>query len=179
MEWTAFITSKQSLMQSLTGSRSTEIEKNSRMPKKGPISVNSDSNRMEELLDCFAFKKVPTVERARKRDLHKESKDVPEKKPKLLSDVLSGENLPSLVPSYTTNGNGAAVRSNTGIPISKEPSSQWSRVPLPLSKRDPILAVQHWEREGSVPYTPPSDIPFHPTSVIEYTGRFLRFVVER
>ena len=167
MEWTALITTKQSLMQSPTENRSTKMERKSRMPKKGPISVKSDSNRMEELLDCFAFKKVPTVERARKRDLRKESKDAPEKKPKLLSDILSGENLPSLVPSYT------------GIPVSKEPSSRWSRVPLPLSKRDPILAVQHWEREGSVPYTPPSDIPLHPTSVIEYTGAFLRLVVER
>ena len=179
MEWTALITTKQSLMQSPTGARSTKMEKKRRMPKKGSISVKSDSNRMEELLDCFAFKKVPTVERARKRDMRKESKDAPEKKPKLLSDILSGENLPSLVPSYTTNGNGAAARSNTGIPVSKEPSSRWSRVPLPLSKRDPILAVQHWEREGSVPYTPPSDIPLHPTSVIEYTGAFLRLVVER
>ena len=75
MEWTALITTKQSLMQSPTGARSNKMEKKRRMPKKGSISVKSDSNRMEELLDCFAFKKVPTVERARKRDLRKESKD--------------------------------------------------------------------------------------------------------
>ncbi|OAO16612.1 hypothetical protein AV274_1663 [Blastocystis sp. ATCC 50177/Nand II] len=114
---------------------------------------------MEDLLNCFAFKKVPTVERTRKRDFQKEAQEESGKKPKLLQDVLSGENPPSFVPSYTTKG----------IVMNKEPSSRWSRVPLPLSKRDPILAVQHWEREGGVPYTPPSDIPLHPTSVIEYT----------
>lgn len=125
---------------------------------------------MEDLLNCFAFKKVPTVERTRKRDFQKEAQDESGKKPKLLQDILSGENPPSFVPSYTTKGANWRDSSGIGIVMNKEPSSRWSRVPLPLSKRDPILAVQHWEREGGVPYTPPSDIPLHPTSVIEYTG---------
>lgn len=135
-----------------------------------PIFGGHVSNRMEDLLNCFAFKKVPTVERSRKREFQKDFPDKSGKKPKLLQDAISGENPPSFVPSYTAKGVDWTVSSRIGIVMNKEPSSRWSRVPLPLSKRDPILAVQHWEREGGVPYTPPSDIPLHPTSVIEYTG---------
>ena len=60
---------------------------------------------MEALLSTLAFRRVPTVERTKKR--RKEEQDaeqVSRKRPKLLEDILSGENPPTLVPSYTSKG---------------------------------------------------------------------------
>ena len=60
---------------------------------------------MEALLSTLAFRRVPTVERTRKRKKEEQdSEQVSRKRPKLLEDILSGENPPSLVPSYTSKG---------------------------------------------------------------------------
>lgn len=59
---------------------------------------------MEKLLGTLAFSKVPKVERNRKREQKDEKEYLQEKKPKLLEDILNGENPPPLVPSYTTEG---------------------------------------------------------------------------
>ena len=59
---------------------------------------------MEKLLGTLAFSKVPKVERNRKREPKDEKEYSQEKKPKLLEDILNGENPPPLVPSYTSEG---------------------------------------------------------------------------
>lgn len=59
---------------------------------------------MEKLLGTLAFKKVPRVERSRKRECSQQKQSSTEKKPKLLEEILNGKNPPSLFPSYTMNG---------------------------------------------------------------------------
>ena len=114
---------------------------------------------MEKLLGTLAFTKVPRLDKTRKREQRAEKDSIQEKKPRLLEDILTGENPPSLVPSYTSEG----------IEITKEKSSNWKQVPLPLAKKETIEKVTHWVKVGSEPYVPPTDISDFPTSVLDLT----------
>ena len=115
---------------------------------------------MEALLSTLAFRKVPTIERVQKRKKREDSEPNETKRPKLLDDILSGKNPPSLVPSCTMNG----------ITMNKEKAKSWTQVALPLAGRDKIDNVVHWERVGSTPAVPPADISLHRTFIVEYTG---------
>ena len=132
---------------------------------------------MEALLSTLAFRRVPTVERARKR--RKEEQDsgqVTRKRPKLLEDILSGENPPTLVPSYTSQGKECDLVFFVGINMNKEKAAKWELAPIPLAGRDSIDKVVYWRRVGSPPATAPTDIPLHPTCIVEYTGKNVYFV---
>ena len=52
---------------------------------------------------------------------------------------------------------------------------KWKRSELQLSNRKSIPSVCHWEKEGEPQEVPPSDIPIHPSCIIEYTGMFQPF----
>ena len=129
---------------------------------------------MEALLSTLAFRRVPTVERTKKR--RKEEQDaeqVSRKRPKLLEDILSGENPPTLVPSYTSKGVQCKLAFSVGINMNKEKATKWELAPIPLAGHDKIDEVVYWRRVGSPPAVAPTDIPLHPTCIVEYTGRSL------
>lgn len=59
--------------------------------------------------------------------------------------------------------------------MNKEKARKWELAPIPLAGRDKIDEVVYWRRVGSPPATAPTDIPLHPTCIIEYTGRSVLF----
>ena len=130
---------------------------------------------MEKLLGTLAFSKVPKVERSRKREQKEGKEQDHEKRPKLLEDVLNGENPSSLVPSYTSDGINSINSLPVGIEITKEKAKKWMKVVLPLGQGNAIKAIKHWVREDAKPYQPPTDIPLHPTSVMNITSIFCYF----
>ena len=50
------------------------------------------------------------------------------------------------------------------------PVNRWKRSELQLSNRKSIPSVCHWGKEGEPQEAPPSDIPIHPSCIVEYTG---------
>lgn len=134
---------------------------------------------MEKLLGTLAFKKVPKVERSRKRDRTDEKNVSSEKKPKLLEEILNGYNPPSLFPCHTANGINKVCDSFLGIDMNKSKVGSWKKEILPISRKNNISALKHWKKEGSAPYTPPNDIPLHPPSIITYTSELgLYYLIE-
>lgn len=61
--------------------------------------------------------------------------------------------------------------------MNKEKAGKWELAPIPLAGHDKIDEVVYWRRVGSPPAVAPTDIPLHPTCIIEYTGTPLSFHV--
>ena len=62
---------------------------------------------------------------------------------------------------------------SVGINMNKEKATKWELAPIPLAGHDKTDEVVYWRRVGSPPAVAPTDIPLHPTCIVEYTGRSL------